>query len=108
MLTENQDIKSKERLEKITKRLGEHPGVTVPPARATSRTSGSPGIRKNNKVFTMVSLKDRLIVKLPRERVKELVTHGVGEPFDPDQGWLMREWFVVDPAYYEKWLSLAM
>jgi hypothetical protein len=56
----------------------------------------------------MVSLKDRFVVKLPRERVKELVACGVGKSFDPDQGWLMREWFVVDASHDGKWLSLAI
>jgi hypothetical protein len=84
------------------KTLREYPGVTGPSVSPLSRTSGSSGIRKNNKIFAMISLKDRLVVKLPRARVKELVACGVGEPFDPSQGWLMREWFVVDPAHQEK------
>jgi hypothetical protein len=56
----------------------------------------------------MISPKGQFAVKLPRQRAKELVAGGVGQPFDPNQGWLMREWLVVDPAYYERWLNLAI
>jgi hypothetical protein len=56
----------------------------------------------------MISPKGQFAVKLPRQRVRELVAGGVGQPFDPNQGWLMREWLVVNPAYYERWLNLAI
>ncbi len=108
MLNKNQDTIQIERFERIVEKLREYPGVTVPSDVPPSRTSVSSGFRKSNKVFAMISPKGQFAVKLPRRRVKELVADGVGEHFDPDQGWLMREWFVVDLASYERWLPLAI
>jgi hypothetical protein len=108
MLKENQEITLREHLEKIVEKLHQFPGVTAPSISPPLRKSRSSGIRKKNKVFAMISLEDRLAVKLPRERVEEPVAIGVGELFDPDHGWLMREWLLVNPVYHEKWLSLAI
>jgi hypothetical protein len=102
MLNENQENTSTELLERIIQKLRENPGVTGPSVNSSSGTWGSSGLRTKNKVFAMVSFKDRLVVKLPRERVKDLVACGVGAPLDPYQGWLLREWFVINPAYLEK------
>jgi hypothetical protein len=88
MLNEFQEITQMERIEGIVKILREYPGVTVPPFIPLSSTSNSSGFRKNSKIFTMISPKGQFAVKLPRQRVKELVTFGVGEYFDPNQGWL--------------------
>jgi hypothetical protein len=37
-------------------------------------------------------------VKLPRERVDELVEAGAGHRFDPGHGRLMKEWVALRPA----------
>jgi len=37
-------------------------------------------------------------VKLPRERVDELVEPGAGHRFDPGHGRLMKEWVALRPA----------
>lgn len=34
----------------------------------------------------------RLVVKLPKERVDEMVVAGMAERFDPGHGRLMKEW----------------
>ena len=43
-----------------------------------------------------------VVVKVPRERVAELVAAGDGAPFDPGMGRVMREWVLVaDPGAWE-------
>ncbi len=46
------------------------------------------------------------MVKLPKDRVKELVAHGAGELFDPGHGRLMKEWVVVGTGSVN-WVELA-
>jgi hypothetical protein len=49
----------------------------------------------------------RLVVKLDRRRVDELVGSGGGERFDPGHGRVMKEWLALGPASDEAWLSIA-
>lgn len=80
--------------------LERDPGVTQ------SRMFGSPGLKVRGKVFAML-VQGRLVVKLPRERVDELVASGKGEYFDPGHGRLMKEWVACAPATGARWLELA-
>ena len=43
-------------------------------------------------------VKGRLVVKLPQDRVDELLAAGAGDRFDPGHGRLMREWISLAPA----------
>ena len=54
-----------------------------------TRMMGSDGLKTGGKLFAMVS-KGELVVKLPRERVDELVEAGAGHRFDPGHGRLMK------------------
>jgi TfoX/Sxy family transcriptional regulator of competence genes len=62
-----------------------------------TRMMGSEGLKTGGKFFAMVS-KGELVVKLPRERVDELVEAGAGHRFDPGHGRLMKEWVALRPA----------
>ena len=62
-----------------------------------TRMMGSDGLKTGGKFFAMVS-KGELVVKLPRERVDELVEAGAGHRFDPGHGRLMKEWVALMPA----------
>ena len=66
-----------------------------------TRMMGSEGLKTNGKFFAMVS-KGELVVKLPRERVDELVEAGTGHRFDPGHGRLMKEWVALEPADEEE------
>ena len=68
---------------------------------------GSTSLKTNGKIFAML-VKGRLVVKLDRRRVDELVQAGEGERFDPGDGRHMKEWLsVAEPASDEAWLALA-
>lgn len=59
---------------------------------------GASALKVRGKIFAMMSSRGQFVVKLPKERVSELVKQGKGEPFDPGHGRLMREWLAVDAA----------
>ena len=63
-------------------------GVTVPDG---GSGFGSNAIKINKSIFAMM-VADRLIVKLPAERVAELISSGDGLPFDAGKGKPMKEW----------------
>lgn len=80
-------------------------GPSVAEARP-SRGFGSSALKVDTRIFAML-VQDRLVVKLPRQRVDALIASGEGERFDPGHGRLMREWLTVDPSRADLWLPLA-
>lgn len=66
----------------------------------------SPGLRVAGKIFAMV-VKEELVVKLPKDRVAELSEAGVGNPFDPGHGRLMKEWLSVPTGGGRRWPALV-
>jgi TfoX/Sxy family transcriptional regulator of competence genes len=70
------------------------------------RAFGSTSLKTEGKIFAML-VKDRLVVKLDRRRVDELVEAGEGRPFDPGHGRVQKEWLEVDSASDDVWLALA-
>jgi hypothetical protein len=67
---------------------------------------GRPALRFQNKIFAMF-VRGRLVVKLPAERVGELIAAGEGVRFDANKGTPMREWLSLDPDSARPWLALA-
>jgi hypothetical protein len=67
---------------------------------------GATSLKTNGKIFAML-VKDRLVVKLDRRRVDELVEAGQGRQFDPGHGRLQKEWLDVDSESPDEWLNLA-
>jgi TfoX N-terminal domain len=60
----------------------------------------------NEKIFAMLN-DGKLVVKLPKDRVDELVKDKAGTRFDPRKnGTPMKEWIVV-PAGKQPWIALA-
>jgi hypothetical protein len=64
------------------------PGVTLP---GEGSGFGSSALKINNSIFAML-VDGRLVVKLPRQRVSELIDAGTGAPFDAGKGRPMKEW----------------
>lgn len=58
---------------------------------------GSGGLRVRGRFFATFG-NGRFVVKLPRERVDELVASGQGVRFDPGSGRAMKEWVVLEPT----------
>ena len=67
---------------------------------------GRSALRFENKIFAMF-VRGRLVVKLPAERVEELIAAGEGVHFDANKGTPMREWLSLDPDSARPWLPLA-
>lgn len=62
--------------------------------RESGKGFGSGSLKVNGKIFAMISSKGQFVVKLPRQRVDDLVASRQGGRFDPGHGRLMKEWLV--------------
>jgi TfoX/Sxy family transcriptional regulator of competence genes len=69
------------------------------------KTFASNGLKVDGRIFAM-AVKGRLVVKLPRARVDELVERGAGERFDAGKGKPMREWIALSGGA-ESWPGLV-
>jgi len=69
------------------------------------RSFGSNALKVNGKLFALFTQRT-LVVKLPKDRVAELVAARIGSPFDPGHGRLMKEWLTVT-SKKASWLDLA-
>jgi hypothetical protein len=65
---------------------------------------GSRALRLDGKIFAMLSSKGQFVVKLPRDRVAELIRMGEGQYFDTGRDRVMKEWLAVlaRPASWPK------
>ena len=75
-------------------------------AAAGGRRSGVPALRRHGRIVAMLSA-GRLVVKLPRARVDQLVAAGLGARFEARPGAPMKEWFVLDAGSDLPWLDLT-
>ena len=64
------------------------------------------GLRISGKIFAML-VGGELVVKLPKDRVDELVGSGVAERFDAGKGRPMKEWASVAPSASRRWRALV-
>jgi hypothetical protein len=72
----------------------------------TGTMMGFPCLRVSGAFFASCDRRSGdLIVKLPRQRVQELITAGVGKPFAP-AGRTFREWVMIDDRDPARWAEL--
>ena len=80
------------------------------PAVGRSTMMGYPCVRRAGRFFASFDTRaEALIVKLPRERVADVIADGTGEPFAPN-GRVFREWVTIpepDAAVWERLLAEA-
>ena len=71
------------------------------------RGFGSSALKVRGRIFAMLSSRGEFVVKLPRQRVDQLVAAGEGDRYDPGKGRLMKEWLAVKAGDQRDWLPLA-
>jgi hypothetical protein len=97
------DSPSAARFEYLVIEFNDAEGVTPPRG---GGGFGRSALRYRGKIFAML-VRGGLVVKLPAERVADLVAAGHGVHFDANKGTPMREWFAVDPDCPLTWSELA-
>jgi hypothetical protein len=97
-----------ERFSSVVSALKGRPGVVPPVAPQSSRRRfGSNGLKLDGRLFAMLA-GERLVVKLPKRRVDELVSSKDGMRYDPrHDGKVMKEWLSLGPDSAASWLALA-
>jgi TfoX/Sxy family transcriptional regulator of competence genes len=97
-------VEIEERFADLVDELAGCPGVEVP--QASRRRFGSDALKVNGSIFAMVT-GGRLVVKLPRHRVEELIAAGKGAPFAAAKGRPMKEWVTVTSDDHGTWVAVA-
>ena len=97
------DLSPEMRFEDLLGEFTDIDGVTLPHG---GGGFGRSALRYRGKIFAMF-VRGRLVVKLPAERVEELIAGGEGVHFDANKGIPMREWLSLDPDSARPWLPLA-
>jgi 4a-hydroxytetrahydrobiopterin dehydratase len=64
------------------------------------------GLRISGKIFAML-VGSELVVKLPKDRVDELVDSGIATRFDAGKGRPMKEWASIAPSASRRWKALV-
>jgi hypothetical protein len=76
------------------------------PAVGRSTMMGFPCVRRAGRFFASFDPRaEALVVKLPRDRVAELVESGLGDPFAPN-GRVFREWVSLREPDREVWRGI--
>lgn len=78
-------------------------GVTLG---TVGRGFGSGALQVNGRIFAMVT-RGRIVMKLPRARVADLIGAGQGSSFDAGKGKPMKEWVQLEPMPDDDLLGLA-
>jgi hypothetical protein len=103
MAAESAGVPVEERFEDLVDELTGIDGV-VPPRGGSG--FGRSAVRYQGKIFAML-VRGSLVLKLPAQRVEELVAAGEGVHFDANKGTPMKEWLSLGPDSGRPWLPLA-
>jgi hypothetical protein len=94
---------AEELFDRVVRTFTEDPEVEPP---RPGGAFGASALKVRGKIFAMVS-QGSLVVKLPSQRVQDLIAAGDGAPFDAGKGRPMKEWVRIDPARSRRWTQLA-
>ncbi len=89
----------------LVEHFADQPGV-VGPGVTTRRGFGSNALTVHGSIFAMLS-RGRLVLKLPRHRVEQLIAAGQGDPYTAGKTRPMAEWVVVTTDDATTWQGLA-
>lgn len=96
-----------ERFATVRAAFRNHPKVALPtPDERSQKRFGADTLKVGDKIFAML-VRDTFVVKLPQQRVADLVAAGAGSHFDSGNGRLMKEWVAIAPMSEREWLPLA-
>src|SRR5215469_12914736 len=63
------------------------------------------GLKVNGRIFAMM-VRGKFVAKLPKARVDEIVTSGIGKNFEAGLGRVMKEWVAIESDELD-WVGLA-
>jgi hypothetical protein len=63
-------------------------------------------LKTKKKMFAMFQ-KGKYVVKLPKERVMDLINSGEGMPYNPGSGKIMKEWVIIPKEHSNNWIAYA-
>ncbi len=63
-------------------------------------------LKINRKMFAMWS-HETFVLKMPKERVSELLESKVGLPYDPGNGKIMKEWVIIPEKHINEWIDFT-
>ena len=92
------------RYAELVDKMENKPGVTHITEGKGFGSSGQ--LKVKGRIFAML-VRGELVLKLPRDRVDQLIGEGHGTHFDAGKGKPMREWFVLSPTSSKRWQPLA-
>lgn len=68
---------------------------------------GSSALKLDARIFAMLTPRSEFVVKLPRQRVQQLIASGDGAAFDAGKGRPMKEWLVVEASSALDWSAIT-
>jgi hypothetical protein len=95
------DVDPEARFEAVVERFADDARVT-----AGTGFGSSPGRRVDGRIFAML-VRGELVVKLPRQRIDDLIASGTARWFDAGKGRPMREWASVGTTDAPAWPGLV-
>jgi len=78
----------------------------APEEPASRRGFGAGALKVGDKIFAALS-GERLLLKLPAERVETLIVEGAGQPFSTGPGRPKREWVTIALSEVKRWPPLS-
>ncbi|QEE16992.1 hypothetical protein DSAG12_02824 [Promethearchaeum syntrophicum] len=62
-------------------------------------------LKIKKKMFAMLNKEGNFVIKLPKDRVNELLRIKEGKPYDPGNGKIMKEWVIIPVEFSDKWIN---